>query len=290
MLQVKTKRKGWVLVAVAAMMISCTEIIELELDSTYTRLVVEGSVTTDSLHHQVRLTTTADYFSNEPVPPVSGALVELTFGDGTLRYEEIDSLPGTYQSPVAFRGVIGNSYRLDISQVDMDGDGDPETYHAESTMPGSARFDSVTLDYFTTFFASGYQVYIYALDPPERNWYNIRFWKNSDMLTDTLIKFNIQPDDLYNGKYLFYGIPIGFYNDEDPREALQPGDTVTVELNSIDEPYYNFILDAQLEIIGNNPLFSGPAANIRSNLDQEARGYFAAYSIVRSSVIVPETP
>jgi len=272
------------------MLFSCSEIIDIELDSTYTRLVAEGAVTTDSLRHRVRLTTTADYFSNEPVPPVTGARVELASGANVIRYEEIDSLPGVYEAQQAFRGVIGNTYMLEISQVDMDGDGNEETYRAESTMPGGVRLDSVTLNYFTSYFASGYEVYMYALDPPSRDWYNLKFWKNSDLLTDTLIKYNIQPDDIYNGKYLFYGIPIGFYNDEEPREALQPGDTVTLEINSIDEPYYNFILDAQLEIFGNNPLFSGPSANIRSNLDNEARGYFTAYSIARSSVIVPESP
>ena len=76
--------------------------------------------------------------------------------------------------------------------------------------------------------------------------------------------------------------------DEDPREALMPGDTVTLELNSIDLDYYNFIVDAQLEIMGNNPLFSGPAANVRSNIDNQGKGIFTAYPVQRVSAILSE--
>ncbi len=65
-----------------------------------------------------------------------------------------------------------------------------------------------------------------------------------------------------------------------------PGDTVTLELNSIDQAYYDFVGDAQLEIWGNNPLFSGPPANVRSNIDNDAIGIFTAYSIERASAIV----
>jgi len=91
-----------------------------------------------------------------------------------------------------------------------------------------------------------------------------------------------------NGTYI-YGLPVGFVADDEPEEELFPGDTITFELNSIEQAYYNFIIDAQLEIAGNNPLFSGPSANIRSNIDNDAKGIFTAYSIGRASVTL-ETP
>ena len=65
------------------------------------------------------------------------------------------------------------------------------------------------------------------------------------------------------------------------------GDTVTFELNSIDQNYYNFVVDAQLEIFGNNPLFSGPPANIRSNIKEGGQGVFTAFSIQRISRLAP---
>jgi hypothetical protein len=128
---------------------------------------------------------------------------------------------------------------------------------------------------------------MYAQDLPSREWYNFKIWKNSDLLTDTLSKFAVQPDDFFNGSYI-YGLPVGFLWDDDPREALQPGDSVTLELNSIEKAYYDFVVDAQLEIMGNNPLFSGPPANVRSNIDNGGKGIFTAYSAHRVSVIVSE--
>ncbi len=270
------------------MNLSCTEIVEIDLDSTYTRLVVEGGVTNDSVYHRVQLSLTSDYFSNQPSPRVSDALVFLEFKGTTLQMVEQDSVPGLYLSPYAFRGEIGTTYSLEILQVDVDQDGISESYHASSTMPGGVTLDSISLSYFSSYFGSGYQVFMFALDPPSEDWYGLKFWKNSDLLTDTLIKYSVQPDDFYNGKYLFYGIPIGYYSDGEPREKLQPGDTVTLELNSIERAYYDFVGDAQLEIWGNNPLFSGPPANIRSNIDNGAMGVFTAYSIQRTSAVIPE--
>ena len=241
---------------------SCTEIVQIDLDSTYTRLVVEGCVTDDSVKHQVLLTLSSDYFSNQAAPRVSDAVVYLDFEDVSLQMEEHDTIPGLYLTPHAFPGVIGTNYSLSINQVDVDENGTYETYHANSTMPGGVVFDSILLNYSSTPFGSGYEVYMFALDPPSEDWYGFNFWKNSNLITPLLIDYGIQPDDFYNGKYLFYGIPIGYYSDDETEEQLFPGDTVTLELHSIDRAYYDFVGDAQLEIFGNNPLFSGPPANI----------------------------
>jgi hypothetical protein len=270
---------------IAAMTLTaCTERIEIELDTTYRRLVVYGTVTTDSVHHQVRLSATSDYFSNQPAPAVRDALVELEAGDTRIRLVESDTVPGLYQTRDAFRGIPGTTYHLYIRQVDVDGDGTFKSYEAESTMPTIPLLDSVRLVYFRSPFISGYQVFMYAQDPPEREWYSYRIWKNSDLLTESLSEYMAQSDDFINGEYI-YGLPVGFLPDDDPRDALQPGDTITLELNSIGQDYFYFISDAQLEIFGNNPLFSGPPANVRSNISNGGQGIFAALAVKRASSI-----
>lgn len=288
----KKRLKGNIGLMVALLMIlniSCTEIVDIDLDSTYTRLVVQGGITNDSVYHQVLLTLSSDYFSNEAASGVSNAVVQIDFDDKNLLLEEQDTLPGLYLTPFAFRGVIGTTYELSIDQVDVDNNGSYESFHASSTMPGGVVFDSILLNYSSTVYGSGWEVYMFALDPPTKDWYGFNIWKNSELVTATLSDYGIQPDDFYNGKYLFYGIPIAYFSDDDESEyQLFPGDTVTLELQSIDESYYNFVGDAQLEIFGNNPLFSGPPSNIRTNIDNGASGAFTAYSITRASAIVPE--
>jgi hypothetical protein len=266
---------------------ACTEIIEIELDSTYQRLVVYGTVTDDSLRHEVKLSLSSDYFSNVPSPRISGANVEVVSGNYIYRLNEHDTIPGLYVTEEAFRGVPGQQYLLHISQVDINNDGIDETYGAESRLATGARLDSIKVNYFQSPFGNGYQVLMYALDPPERNWYSFKLWKNQDLLTDELSKYSVQTDDFFNGSYI-YGLPVGFLSDDDPIEAVGPGDTVTFELNTIDQQFYDFISDAQLEIIGNNPLFSGPPANISSNIKEGGQGIFAAYSVQKVALIIPE--
>jgi hypothetical protein len=267
------------------LMASCTERIDIELDSTYRRLVVQGAVTSDSVRHRVMLTTSLDYFANTPSPQVSGAVVEISFDNQTYTLDENSFYPGLYETPVAFRGVIGTTYELHISQVDVDEDGQQEEYHAESTMRGGAELDDLALRYFSTPIVDGYQVLMWASHPVEqRDWFGFRIRKNGILLTDSLSTYTVLADDLFNSGYL-PGFPVGFLSDDDPRQAVHPGDTVTFELESIDQAYYDFVNDAQLEMIGNVPLFSGPPANIRSNISNGGMGNFAAYSILRASTI-----
>lgn len=267
---------------------ACTEKIDIELDSTYARLAVEGYVNTDSIKHFVILSISSDYFSNEASPRVSDALVELSFDGESMQLIENAAVPGLYETPQAFRGSIGTTYDLTISQVDVDQDGEDELYHASSTMPGGAELDYIELKYYPTAVGSGYAVFMYASHPPEQqDWFGFKLIKNRVLLTNTLSEYGILSDDIFDSGY-FPGLPVGYLSDEDPEQAVQRGDTVTFELNCIEEAYYNFVSGAQLEIVGYNPAFSGPSANVASNLSNGAFGIFAAYSIQRSSVVATE--
>ena len=280
-----TYSKFKVLLLGTLLMASCTERIQIELDSTYTRLVVQGAVTSDSVRHRIILTTSSDYFSNMSSPQVSGAVVKISFDTQSLTLVENPFYPGLYETPVAFKGVIGTTYELDINQVDVDEDGQDEEYHAESTMRGGAELDDLALRYFSTPIVNGYQVLMWASHPVEqRDWFGFRIRKNGILLTDSLSTYSVLSDDLFNSGYL-PGFPVGFLSDEDPRQRVNPGDTVTFELESIDQAYFDFINDAQLEMIGSIPLFTGPPANIRSNINNGGMGIFAAYSILRATTI-----
>jgi hypothetical protein len=153
-------------------------------------------------------------------------------------------------------------------------------------MPGGAELHEIELRYFQTPVVSGYQVQMFASHPlDQRDWFGFRLIKNSDLLTDSLVKYSVISDDLFDTGY-FPGLPVGFLSDDNPREEVTPGDTITLEMDCIDQAYYYFVSDAQIEIAGYNPLFSGPPANVYSNIEG-AQGIFAAYSIQRTSLIIP---
>ena len=127
---------------------------------------------------------------------------------------------------------------------------------------------------------------MYAQDPPTQEWYSFKIHKNGLLLTDTLVKFSVQADLFFNGEYI-YGFPVAFLSDDDSLEAAKPGDIITFELNSITQDYYDFIVSAQSEIFGSNPLFGGPPANVTTNLQEEGVGIFTATSITRITDTIP---
>lgn len=277
----------WYVILLIAVLINpaCTETIDIDLDSTYTRLVVEGAVTTDSAKHYVNLSRTSDYFSPGLASGVVDAMVELTFGNETIQLIENPEDPGLYETPSAFRGVIGMTYVLNISQVDVNQDGVEESYNASSTLAGGSELDGIELQFISFQVESGYSVLMYAMHPTEqRDWFGFKLIKNGNLLTNSLDQYSVISDELFDSGY-FPGFPVGYLSDNEPDEAVHPGDTICLEFNCIEEAYYNFVVEAQTEIAGYYPLFSGPPSNVVSNISNGALGIFAAYSIQRSYVI-----
>ncbi len=274
------------IIAISILLWNCTERIELELDSTYTRLVVEGYVTSDTTIHWVRLSETSDYFYNEKAPAVTGARVSLDDGINTHQLQESDTLPGWYYTSPDYHGVPGRTYTLRIEDVDIDKDGEPEDYSASSRMNPVNTLDSIKLEWWDTFF-TGYQVRLWAWDSPEPDWYAFKIRKNGVLLTDTLYEMIVQSDEFFNGNYT-YGIPSQFLSTDKPDEVVEVGDTITFEINGITEEYYLYVIEAQSQVFTQTPLFSGPPANIRTNFDNGAIGFFTAYSVNYSSTIATE--
>ena len=275
-----------VLLAISTMLWNCTERIEINLDSTYTRLVVEGNVTSDTMTHWIRLSETSDYFHNQVAPAVTGARVSVDDGVSVHLLTESDTLPGWYFTSPGYHGIPGRTYTLRIGNVDIDKDGEPEDYSAASTMNPVNSLDSIKIEWFDTFF-TGYQVRICAWDSPQPDWYAFKVRKNGILLTDTLSERSVQSDDFFNGNYT-YGIPSQFLSTDKPDEVVEVGDTITFEINGITEEYYNYVIEAQSQVFPQTPLFSGPPANIRTNIDNGAIGFFEAYSVNYSSTIATE--
>jgi len=262
----------------------CTERIEVEVDSSYVRLVVEGSVSTDTIRHSVRLTTSSDYFYNQPAPNVSDAIVTISDGDSTIFLSESQDHPGTYLTHSGYYGVPGKTYTLTISHVDVDNNGEYEEYTASSELKPVNKVDSIQLEPLTSDYYNIFQILVFALDPPTKDFYAFRVLKNRILVTDTLHELVVQDDLFFNGNYI-YGAPSQFLDQNEQDEVIQPGDTITFEINSITEEYYQFIIEAQSEIFYQTPMFSGPPANISSNISNDAIGFFTAYSVDRCSIV-----
>lgn len=263
---------------------SCTERIEIELDDSYTMLVVDGAITTDTMAHTVMLSTSSSYYYNQPAPRVTGAQVSIT--DGTQTFNLKEDSAGVYRTDPTVFGVGGQTYTLNIKLADPIG-GNTD-YTAASTLYPISPLDSVNLLFHPDWSDYGiWEVKCYVQEPPTIDFYRFLILKNHVMLSDTLNEWFITDDKFINGSYT-NGATVAYLQQSSTQEGLIQGDTITVEVNSIGKDYFNFLSEAQAELRGSNPLFSGPPANVKGNINNGAIGFFSAYSATRSFAIAPE--
>lgn len=262
---------------------SCTERIEIELDTTYERLVVEGHVTSDTGVHWVRLTRSKDYYSSNPVTAIGNASVILSGGNQILSLAENPDKPGYYETPDDFFGMPGTVYDVDIQLPEEIGGSN--TYSSSCELRPVGTIDSIQVVYNPDW--EVYEVNIFAWEPPTTDWYIFQVLKNGILLTDTIDEYWTSDDRFFNGNYT-NGITVGFLDPNDPTEKPEPGDIITLKMSGITKDYYNFIIQLQDQTFEyRNPLFSGPPANVLTNIP-DATGFFAAYSVTYSSTVYNE--
>lgn len=256
---------------------NCTEKIDIELDDTYTRLVVDGVITSDTMAHRVRLTKTTSYYYNQPSPAVSGAVVTISDGiNPKLILHETEQGSGIYETEPDVFGIHGRTYTLNI---ELDNEvGEHTHYTAECKMNPVAPLDSIKLEYREFHFGNFWEIKCYAWDPVTTDFYMFNVYKNGILITDTIDEVMAVDDRLFNGKFT-NGIGAAWLDEEKEDEKVYPGDTIVLQMCSITEEYVNFIWEIQEETGYSMPLFSGPPANISSNINNGALGFFVAYSV-----------
>lgn len=282
--QLKELSKGFFLIILFINIYSsCTERVEIGLkDAGNAKLVVFAEITNDIRAHEVHLTTTAPYFHNQKMPTVSNALVYIDDGTENIELIEDPDRAGVYLTPDNYFGVTGRTYKLQISNVDADGDGNVEEYEAETIMKSSAPVDSIHVTYNTRW--EGWEVALYSYDQQDReDWYLFKVYKNGVLYTDTIYDYWTTNDKFFNGNKI--DGPMVQYFDEDEGEIVETGDTITLELAGITEEYYYFIEGVFREVGEKNPLFSGPAANVKGNISNDALGFFSVMEVSRGSTI-----
>ncbi len=264
------------------LLLGCTEKIDIDLDSSYTRLTVTGEITTDTTAHWVRLTQSADFYANEPVSPVKGAKVSISDGTETFVLNEVKD--GYYLTDSNVYGVVGNTYILTIEHVDIDKDGDFETYTASSQLKNVGYIDSIFVTVFPYSFIDAYALKLNAKDPPSKDFYMFKTLLNGQRIKDTIDQLFITDDQFFNGNRTD-SVVVEVLDQDRSAEQLNIGDTLVLEMCGITEAYYQFINEVR-EVTGfNNPIFGGPPANVSTNLSNGAVGFFAAYSITRDTLV-----
>ncbi|PCI93852.1 MAG: hypothetical protein COB15_15585 [Flavobacteriales bacterium] len=263
---------------------SCEQTIDFDLNNQENaRLVVEGQITDQAKAHTVKLTRTSSYYENEPAPTETGANVFLF--DGTVTHTLTETDPGIYQTASNFKGEIGKTYTLSINTVNN------KNYSATSTLAAVSTIDSLTVSFEEPEKGGGKDDESYVLNlrhygPEPATLGNNYIWLislNDSNLTETVTDIPFISDEYSNGNY-FNGYTINEVFEEDI--PLTDSLFYEVELHSISRKYHDFLLAILIETEFNGSIFSGPPANIPSNISNGALGFFRASAVYTKSIVI----
>jgi hypothetical protein len=269
--------------SLALFLVSCTEKIDIQLDDSYTRLVVEGNITNETSEQSIRLTSSAPYFSNQPAPPVTGATVSINDGTNTFILNEKE--PGLYVTTPDFAGTPGRTYTLNIELKEAINN--LTTYTSSCYMNDVVQSDSIGIEFHDDWGKGIWEVKWYAQEPAGEDYYLFRVLKNDTLYADSLKNWFAVDDRFLDGNYT-NGIGVWYFWKMRHQE-VNPGDKITLKVCGITKDYKRFVEFTRQAIDYQSPMFSGPPANVPGNISGGAIGYFAAYAVSYSSTNYKKT-
>lgn len=259
--------------------------------------MVDAFLNNSGAAQKVRLTTTAEYFSNAPTPAVLGATVSLTdltanktfnfVGDGFGNYAYIPQAGDTL-------GRIGHNYQLNITY-------NGGTYMALSALNRTGIIDTILLKKSkygfedSTATPTKYYPYLIARDAPgATDYYWIKTYRNG-VFYNGPAQLNVVRDGGGSGTDGLYIIPPhAFFVLTPDDEPIYSFDACTIEMYSITKDTYDFLL--QMETQMNNAqsgLFATAPENVRTNISKTsggglgAIGWFNMGAVAGKTVIAP---
>jgi hypothetical protein len=264
------------LIVMLLTLISCEDVVDVDLDNANPRLVIEASILwkkgTSGSEQKIKLTTSTDYYYSNVTPIVSGAIVTVTSGTTTFNFL-YNSGSGDYNC-TNFVPVIGETYVLTIN---VDG----EIYTATETLQAVPSIDSVEQNNEGGFLGDEIEVkYFFQDDGSTNDFYLVQFNSNFSLLPE----YDVVNDQFFQGNQMF-----GLYSNDN----MVPGDELTFTLHGISERYYNY-LNVLLGISGGNggSPFTTPPATVRGNFVNQinpnnfAFGYFSLSEIETKTYMI----
>lgn len=285
--RIKNYRIICILAIITIIALSCQEEVEIEIDNNLpVKVAVDARITNRNQYQVIKISNSADYFANEPINGVQTANLEIveSGSDRVYTFHEVDTIPGSYISDEAFAGRVGETYELNFSYQD-------ENYQASAYLDTVPAIDSISYlyEYFNYFGGEGfYQIKMSATEPePAGDYYLFNLYVNDSLYNNKLRLTTYSDDVIINGKPLI-NIDLYFL----PQEEIKlDTNLIRVEMLSISREEYMFIIAFLTETFGNGSLFSGPPADIPTNIqnltsDNSGLGFFSASSISAAEMIL----
>jgi hypothetical protein len=252
----------------------CQKVINVDLNEAAPRIVIEGLVNDRRGPYMVSISKSGSYFNQPLLQTISGAQVVINDNTGstdTLR----EAAAGVYFTSKT-RGIPGRIYTLKVVSDDQEYDG-------TSTMMSHVNIDSLVLvrDQSQRFdFIDNHQrdthvdLHCFFKDPPEKNFYRVRVFKNDSINTES---YRLYDDQYTNGQEVEMRVA-----------NVSSGNTYRVELLSLDQSTYGYYRTLA-DLLFTNPFFGSTPANPNTNLSNGALGYFGACAISSKTIVITDS-
>ncbi len=262
----------------ALLLTSCEKVIDINLNESEPRLVVEGAITMGTGPFFVQLTTSGDFFTGEGIVPVSNATGYISSSQGQL-----DSLVnmgnGIYRTTM-LTAVPNSLYTLHLTYNN-------KNYTASDSLPAMVFIDSV--NYAVSEFGNSgppgeieydtyYDFHCYFNDSPNRkNYYMLNMTINGEPLEGRRGKYSMLSDEFSDGHHIAYPFfAVGAY----------PNDTVTITLSAVGKATYDYFRTLN-DAISQGGMGSTPYNPI-TNVSNNALGYFGTFTLDSKTIIIRE--
>ncbi len=248
---------------------SCEKVIDVKLNTSASKLVIEGTITDQAVQQVITLSESVPYTNSNTYPAVTGATVTVT-DDNNHSWLFTETKPGTYTSS-SLKGETGRTYNMNVNANNS-------TYNASSTMQPLVHLDSLSIKVITFGGDDFKAVEVHYKDPSAV----VNQYRWVLKVNGVQIKVVYADNDrLSNGNDV---TNVLFYSDDD-NEKLKAGDTVDVEMQCIDKNVFNywFTLSQQSQ---NGPGGGVTPGNPPSNINNSALGYFSAHTTETKRIVV----
>lgn len=280
-------------------LLSCEDVIEVDLDSEDPRLIVDALIRVDTTQQlteaNIRVSLSSSFFDEIQPAVIDEMSIQNSETGIFIPYEPVPGEPGLYRpfpttiSPVEDNKIVttalletADSYILTIIY-------EGESFLARTSFVPTSDIDSITQGEGGLFNEEDTEVIIEFTDNPERQDFYVFDFDFGEFLTSQ--------DEFFSGQQFAFSY---FYDTE-----IEPGDEINISILGAEEAFFNYMngLLEQSQQGANGP-FQTPVATVRGNIlkaegidnieifnnvdrpDDFVLGYFAIAQEFKSSILI----
>lgn len=258
-----------ILFALFIIVTSCQKVIDMKVNDTEPKLVIEANYDAIKEEVLVKISKTINVFSADDFPTIAGASVEITDKNGTTT-SLIDQGDGSYLLE-NYVPIYNSEYTM---QVKVDG----TVYKSKDSLVPIVPLDSLSEDFQekSFIFDEGYIVSLHFQDPVGKNFYRVLQTVNGEYqekIGDQLMFGDGVTDNDY------HDIPIYW-------RVFEAGDTVLIQMNSYSKKTYTYFQELFDAVSGSE--FSTAPTNPASTWSPECLGNFTTFGYATDTIVVAE--